>query len=139
MDHYQKQEHRCFMCRDTGHFMRDCPHCKTFCAWHKEHLNSLGWARRTGCLPQRKTPQTSNQDHFLSRSELGLRNGAYDKMGGTRDARDVLLEGCKVLALADSCSQVNTMMPEFIQERGYLVLPLDGLVNYPLHLVGLGG
>ena len=52
---------------------------------------------------------------------------------------DVMLEGCKVLALPDSGSQVNMRMPEFIQERGYPVLPLDGLMNYPLHLVGLGG
>ena len=57
----------------------------------------------------------------------------------TRWVVDVMLEGCKVSALADSGSQVNTMMPEFIQEWGYLVLPLDGLMNYPLHLVGLGG
>ena len=42
------------------------------------------------------------------------------------------------MALADSGSQVNMMMPEFVQEWGYLVLPLDRLVNYPLHLVGLG-
>ena len=52
---------------------------------------------------------------------------------------DVMLEGCEVSAQADSGSQVNTMMPEFIQEWGYPVLPLDGLVNYPMHLVGLGG
>ena len=52
---------------------------------------------------------------------------------------DVMLEECEVLALADSRSQVNTMMPDFIQEWDYPVLPLDGLVNYPLHLVGLGG
>ena len=52
---------------------------------------------------------------------------------------DVILEGCKVSALADSGSQVNTMMPEFVQEWGYPVLPLDGLVNHPLHLVRLGG
>ena len=31
------------------------------------------------------------------------------------------------------------MMPEFVQERGYMVLPLDKLVSHPLHLVGLGG
>ena len=49
-----------------------------------------------------------------------------------------MLEGCEVLALADSGSQV-TVTPEFVQEQGYPVLPLDGLVNYPLHLVGLGG
>ena len=52
---------------------------------------------------------------------------------------DMILEGCKVLALADSGSQVNMMTPEFIQEWGYPVLPLDRLVNYPLHLVGLCG
>ena len=52
---------------------------------------------------------------------------------------DLILEGCEVLALVDSGSQVNTMMPEFVQEWCYPVLPLDKLVNYPLHLVGLGG
>ena len=52
---------------------------------------------------------------------------------------DMVLEGCEASALADSGSQVNTMMPEFIQECGYPVLPLSGLVNYPLNLVGLGG
>ena len=56
MNHYQKQEHQCFMCRDTGHFVRDCPHCKAFHAWHKEHSTPWGQARRTGCLSQRTTP-----------------------------------------------------------------------------------
>ena len=51
---------------------------------------------------------------------------------------DVVLEGYSVLALADSGSQVNTMMPEFVQAWGYSVLPLDKLVDYPLHLVGVG-
>ena len=52
---------------------------------------------------------------------------------------DMVLEGCEALALADSRSQVNTMTLEFVQERDYPVLPLSGLVDYPLHLVGLGG
>ena len=52
---------------------------------------------------------------------------------------DVVLEGSGLSALADSGSQVNRMMPEFMQAQGYPVLPLDKLVDYPLHLVGLGG
>ena len=52
---------------------------------------------------------------------------------------DVVLEGCSLLALADSGSQVNTMTPEFVQAWGYPILPLDKLVDYPLHLVGVGG
>ena len=68
-----------------------------------------------------------------------LETGPKTRWVGLEMLVDIILEGCKVLALADSGSQVNMMMPEFIQEWGYLVLPLDRLVNYPLHLVGLGG
>ena len=35
MNHYQWEECRCFVCGATDHFARDCPHRKTFCAWHK--------------------------------------------------------------------------------------------------------
>ena len=52
-------------------------------------------------------------------------------MGRAGDASNMILEGCKVSALADSGSQVNMMMLEFVQKWGYLVLPLDRLVNYP--------
>ena len=68
-----------------------------------------------------------------------LETGPTTRWVGPETLVGVMLEGCEVSALADSGSQVNTMMLEFIQEWGYLVLPLDGLVNYPLHLVGLGG
>ena len=56
MNHYQKQECQCFVCRDTGHFTRDCPHCKAICAWHKEHLNSLGAGQNNRMPTQKKTP-----------------------------------------------------------------------------------
>ena len=68
-----------------------------------------------------------------------LETGPTTRWVGLETVVDVMLEGCEVSALADSGSQVNMMMPEFVQEWGYLVLPLDGLVNYPLHLVRLGG
>ena len=37
INQYQKQEYQCFVCRNTGHFVGDCPHCEAFHAWHKEH------------------------------------------------------------------------------------------------------
>ena len=42
MNHYQWEEHCCFMCRATDHFEQDCPHREAFRAWHSEHLNSKG-------------------------------------------------------------------------------------------------
>ena len=48
---------------------------------------------------------------------------------------DLTIEGRNVNALADSGSQVNTIMPTFVQQYGFPVLPLED----PLNLVGLGG
>ena len=52
---------------------------------------------------------------------------------------DLMTEGRNVNALADSGSQVNTIMPTFVQQYGFPVLPLEDLVDYLLNLVGLGG
>ena len=48
------------------------------------------------------------------------------------------IEGRNVNALADSGSQVNTIMPAFVRQYGFPVLPLEDLVSHPLNLVGLG-
>ena len=42
---------------------------------------------------------------------LTLETGPMTRWVGPETLVDVMLEGCKVLALADSGSQVNTMMP----------------------------
>ena len=68
-----------------------------------------------------------------------LETGPMTRWVGLEMLVDIILEGCEVSALADSGSQMNTMTLEFVQEWDYPVLPLDKLVNYPLHLVGLGG
>ena len=47
---------------------------------------------------------------------LTLETGPTTRWVGPETLVDVMLEGCEVSALADSGSQVNTMMPEFIQE-----------------------
>ena len=52
---------------------------------------------------------------------------------------ELTIEGRNVNALVDSGSQVNTIMPAFMQHYGFPVLPLEYLVNHPLNFVGLGG
>ena len=54
MNHFQWEESQCFVCGAMDHFARDCPHCETFRAWHKEHLNSKGAG------PQEKAPTPTN-------------------------------------------------------------------------------
>ena len=49
------------------------------------------------------------------------------------------VEGWEVDALADSISQVNTVMPGYVHQHEFPVLPLHDLVDHPLNLVGLGG
>ena len=51
---------------------------------------------------------------------------------------DLMIEGRNVNALVDSGSQVNTIMPAFVQQCGFPVLLLVDLADHPLNLVGLG-
>ena len=52
---------------------------------------------------------------------------------------DLTIEDRNINALADSCSQVNTITFTFVWQYGFPVLPLEDLVDHPLNLVGLGG
>ena len=49
------------------------------------------------------------------------------------------VEGHEVNALADSGSQVNTVMPGYMHQHEFPILPLGDLMDYPLNLIGLGG
>ena len=49
------------------------------------------------------------------------------------------VEGTEVNALADSGSQVNMVMPSYVHQHEFPVLPLHNLVDHPVNLVGLGG
>ena len=52
---------------------------------------------------------------------------------------DLTIEGRNVNALADNGSQVNMIMPTFVQQYWFPVPPLEDLVDHLLNLVGLGG
>ena len=48
------------------------------------------------------------------------------------------VEGREVDTLANSGSQVNTVMPGYVHQHEFPALPLCDLVDHPLNLVGLG-
>ena len=49
------------------------------------------------------------------------------------------VEGREADTLVNSGSQVNTVMPGYVCQHEFPVLPLHDLVDHPLNLVGLGG
>ena len=110
MNHYQREEWKCFMCGSPGHFARDCPH-------HEVGVCVMGQSR--DLLLVMGGPAA----HWI-RPEMLV---------------DLMIEGRDVNALVDSGSQVNTITPAFVLQCGFPVLPLVDLVDHPLNLVGLGG
>ena len=109
----------------TDHFARDCPHWETFPAWHREHLNSKGAG------PQKKAPMCCTSSLFA--------DGPTMHWVGSETLVSLKVEGHEINALADSGSQVNTVMPGYVCQHKFPVLPLEDLVDHPLNLVGLGG
>ena len=58
---------------------------------------------------------------------------------GLKTLVGLLVEGREVNTLADSGNQVNTVMPGYMCQYEFPMLPLHDLVDHPLNLIGLGG
>ena len=92
------------------------------------------------------TPSHEEESIAVNAWVVGARNstslfvdGPTENWLGPETVVKLVVEGCEVNTLADSGSQVNTVVPEFVAQNGWLVLPLEDLVDHLLHLVGLGG
>ena len=141
MSCYQREEWKCFMCGSPGHFARDCPHRDAFKRWHREQLNAKGAGENN--LPalrmMNQQPEVSVQVTGQSRDPLVVVGGPAAHWIRPEMLVDLTVEGRDVNAFADSGSQVNAIMPTFVWQYGFPVLPLVDLVNHPLNFVGLGG
>ena len=141
MSHYQREEQQCFMCGSPGHFTRGCPHHDAFRQWHHEQANSKGAGESSPSTPGSGNTRPEVNVHMIGQ----IRNPLLEAGGPTSHwirpemLVDLTIEGRNVNALVDSGSQVNMITPALMQQYGFLVLPLEDLVDYPLILVGLGG
>ena len=129
------------MCGSPGHFARDCPHCDAFKRWHWEQLNTKGVGKNSLPAPRMMNQQPEVNVHVTRQIQDPLLEVGGPAAHWIRPETlvDLTIEGRKVNALANSGSQVNTIMPAFVRQYGFPVLLLKDLVDHPLNLVGLGG
>ena len=141
MSHYQREEQQCFVCGSPGHFARGCPHSEAFKRWHQDQANSKGVGESSPPTLRSAGSQPEVNVHVIGQIqnpqlEVGEPTSHWIRL---EMLVELTMEGRNFNVLADSGSQVNMITPTLVQQYGFLVLPLEDLVDYPLNLMGLGG
>ena len=111
-----------------------------FRRWHREQTNPKGAGESSSPAPESVNTRSEVNVHVIGQiwNPLLEAGGPTSHWIGPETLVDLTIEGRNVNALADSGSQVNMITPTLVQQYGFLVLPLEDLVDYPLNLVGLG-
>ena len=130
----QKDEKWCYHCSSTDHFIRECLLVKASrSATHLNQKEGQHWRREPRQLksgqPSQKCPRKGSPkcrklhtDSFLESQPLSLLVGV-ENIAKVRISR----ESC--MALLDNSVQINTIMPNFIEECSLNVGPLSDLVG----------
>ena len=138
MNHYQREVCQCFVCAVTDHFAWNCPHRDSIRLWWKEQLNSQGGGSQPK-EPVKPSMDISAHVAMTHDAPLMIASGPMAHWVGPETLVGLWVEDREVNALADSGSQVNTVMPNYVHQYEFPMLPLRNLVNQPLNLIGLGG
>ena len=92
-----------------------------------------------GACPKKPPMEVSAHVATTRHASSLIANGPTAHWVGPETLVGLWVEGREVDALADSGSQVNTVMPGYVCQHEFPVLPLHDHVDHPLNLVGLGG
>ena len=137
MNHYQQEEHQCFVCRSPDHFAWDCPHWDS-CMWWKEQLNTKGVGSQL-----KGVNKPSQEVNAWVATTWGMSSMIASRPTthwvGLETLVHLSVEGREINALVDSGSQVIMVTPNYVHHDDFPMLPPGDLVNHPLNLVGLGG
>ena len=99
-----------------------------------------GGSKEQGACPNKSTT-TEVMAHVATMHHASslFSDGPTAHLVGPETLVSLEVEGREVRALADSGSQVKTVMPSLICQHEFPVLPFGNLVDHLLNLIGLGG
>ena len=98
-----------------------------------------GGSAAQGACPKKPLTEESECVATTRHASSMIDHGPTAHWVGPETLVGLWVKGREVDTLADSGSEVNTVIPSYVCQHEFPVLPLHDLVNHPLNLVGLGG